>query len=343
MRRSNIFARNIKNIVTLAIIVLIFGVSAIVRPELFQADRFPEVVNSVLMWIPLILTVSMGMMMVIITTGIDLSIGSTVGLSAMVAGIMFRDLHIALWLGILVSMAVGLACGAVNGAIISYLRIPPIIVTLGTMNMYRGLTYIISNGTQVTNYELPNTLSDAVTKGIYFGNLLIPWMVWIALAIVGIFALLLRHTHFGREVYAIGSNREAAHLRGINYKSIIFKIYSIIGLLSGIAGMMYASRYGYVNPSNTGYGFEFVVISATIIGGVSVSGGSGTVSGTLLGCLLLGTVNTMLAMVGIGGTVQRFSYGIIIIIALVLDRIVQVTVDNRRKQAKGGEFTWKRA
>ena len=343
MKRTNIFVRNIKNIVTLAIIVLIFGVSAIARPELFHADRFPEVINSVLMWIPLILTVSMGMMMVVITTGIDLSVGSTVGLSAMVAGIMFRDLGIALWLGILVSMAVGLLCGAANGAIISYLNIPPIIVTLGTMNIYRGLTFIISNGTQVTNYELPDGISNAVTKGITFGNLLIPWMVWISLGIVVIFALLLRHTHFGREVYAVGSNREAAHLRGINYKSIVFKIYAIIGLLSGIAGMMYASRYGYVNPSNTGYGFEFVVISATIIGGVSVSGGSGTVSGTLLGCLLLGTVNTMLAMVGIGGTVQRFSYGVIIIIALVLDRIVQIAVDNRRKKAKGGEFQWKRA
>lgn len=343
MRKSGFLARNIKNIVTLAIILAIFGVSAIARPELFDARRFPEVINSVLMWMPLILTASMGMMMVIITTGIDLSIGSTVGLSAMVAGIMFRDLHIALWLGILVSMAVGLVCGAINGAMIAYLRIPPIIVTLGTMNMYRGLTFIISNGTQVTNYELPDAMSDAVTKGIHFGNLLIPWMVWIALGIVVIFALLLRHTHFGREVYAIGSNREAAHLRGINYKSIIFKIYSIIGLLSGVAGMMYASRYGYVNPSNTGYGFEFVVISATIIGGVSVSGGSGTVTGTLLGCLLLGTVNTMLAMVGVGGTVQRFAYGAIIIIALIIDRVVQIAMDNRRKQAKGGEIQWKRA
>ena len=343
MKRSGILTRNIKNIVTFAIILLIFGVSAIARPELFQADRFPEVINSVLMWIPLILTVSMGMMMVVITTGIDLSVGSTVGLSSMVAGILFRDLGAPLWLGILVAMAVGLLCGAANGAMISYLKIPPIIVTLGTMNVYRGLTFIISDGTQVTGYELPEGMSNVVTQGIHFGQLLIPWMVWIALGIVVIFALLLRHTHFGREVYAIGSNREAAHLRGINFKSIIFKIYSIIGLLSGIAGMMYAARYGYINPSNTGYGFEFVVISATIIGGVSVSGGSGTVSGTLLGCLLLGTVNTMLAMVGIGGTVQRFSYGIIIVIALVLDRVVQITLDNRRKQAKGGEFKWKRA
>lgn len=343
MRTSGFFGRNIKNIVTVAIIVLIFGASAIVKPQLFDSQRFPEVVNSVLMWIPLILTVSMGMMMVVITKGIDLSVGSTVGLSAMVAGIMFRDLGVSLWLGILVAMAVGLLCGALNGAVVAYMKIPAIIVTLGTMNVYRGLTYIISDGTQVTGYELPDGISNAVTKGINFGNLLIPWMVWIALGIVGIFWLLLRFSHFGREVYAIGSNREAAYLRGIKCKKTELIIYSITGLLSGIAAMMYASRYGYINPSNTGYGFEFMVISATIIGGVSVSGGSGTVGGTFLGCLLLGSVNTMLAMVGVSGTVQRFSYGIIIVIALVIDRVVQIVLENRRIGAKGRAVQWEKA
>ena len=343
MRTSSFIGRNIKNIVTILIIAIIFGVSALVKPELFEAERFPEVINSVLMWMPLILTVSMGMMMVVITMGIDLSVGSTVGLSAMVAGILFRDLGAPIWVGILVSMGVGLLCGALNGAIIAYMRIPAIIVTLGTMNVYRGLTYIISDGTQVTGYELPEGISNAVTNGISFGKLLVPWMVWIAIGIAIFFFLLLRYTHFGREVYAVGSNREAAHLRGINCRKTEFIIYAIIGLLSGIAAMMYASRYGYINPSNTGYGFEFVVISATIIGGVSVSGGSGTVGGTFLGCLLLGTVNTMLAMVGVSGTVQRFSYGIIIVIALVIDRVVQIVVDNRRKGAKGGAVQWKKA
>ena len=139
MRATGFFGRNIKNIVTVIIIGLIFGASAVVKPELFGSDRLPEVINSVIMWMPLILTVSMGMMMVVITKGIDLSVGSTVGLSAMVAGVMFRDLGTPLWLGIIVSMAVGLLCGALNGAIIAYMKIPAIIVTLGTMNVFRGL------------------------------------------------------------------------------------------------------------------------------------------------------------------------------------------------------------
>ena len=343
MRATGFFGRNIKNIVTVIIIGLIFGASAIVKPELFGSDRLPEVINSVIMWMPLILTVSMGMMMVVITKGIDLSVGSTVGLSAMVAGVMFRDLGTPLWLGIIVSMAVGLLCGALNGAIIAYMKIPAIIVTLGTMNVYRGLTYIISNGTQVTGYELPEGISNVVTNGINFGNLLIPWMVLIAVGIAVIFWLIMRFTHFGREVYAIGSNREAAYLRGIKCKKTELYIYSITGMLAGIAAMMYASRYGYINPSNTGYGLEFMVISATIIGGVSVSGGSGTVGGTFLGCLLLGSVNTMLAMVGVAGTVQKFSYGIIIVIALVIDRVVQIVLDKRRIKAKGGTVQWEKA
>jgi rhamnose transport system permease protein len=176
----------------------------------------------------------------------------------------------------------------------------------------------------VTGYELPEGMSNAVSQGIKMGEYLIPWLVVIAVIIALIFFLVLRYTHFGREVYAVGSNREAAHLRGINCKKTEFIIFVITGLLCGITAMMSASRFGYVNPSNTGNGLEFVVISATIIGGVSVSGGKGTVVGVFLGCLLLGTVNTMIAMVGIPGTVQRFSYGFIIVIALLLDRGVSI-------------------
>ena len=160
-------------------------------------------------------------------------------------------------------------------------------------------------------------------------------MVLFSFAVALVFYVMLRHSHFGREVYAVGSNREGAHLRGIDCRRIEFLIFTIVGFLAGITGIMSASRFGYVNPSNTGNGLEFVVISATIIGGVSVSGGKGTVPGVFLGCLLLGTVNTMIATVGIPGTVQRFCYGLIIVIALLLD---QVITGNQRKalvRAKG--------
>jgi rhamnose transport system permease protein len=318
------FNNNIKELVTVGIIILIFLLSGIARPELFTTRRLPSVINSVLLWMPLNLTMAIGMMMVVIVRDIDLSIGSAVALSAMVAGILFRDFGVSLWTGIAVSLVVGCLCGAFNGFLIAYLKIPAIIVTLGTMNAYRGLTYIISHGRMVTGYELPDGMSNAVSQGLSVGEYLVPWLVVIAVIIALVFFLVLRYTHFGREVYAVGSNREAAHLRGINCKKTEFLIFVITGVLCGITAMMSASRFGYVNPNNTGNGLEFVVISATIIGGVSVSGGKGTVAGVFLGCLLLGTINTMIAMVGIPGTVQRFSYGFIIVIALLLDRAVSI-------------------
>jgi rhamnose transport system permease protein len=325
---------NIKELVTVGIIVLIFLISGIARPELFTAQHLPSVINSILLWMPLNLTMAVGMMMVVIVRDIDLSIGSAVALSAMVAGILFRDFGVSLWTGIAVSLLVGCLCGAFNGFLIAYLKIPAIIVTLGTINAYRGLTYIISRGKMVTGYELPDGMSNVVSQGIAVGEILIPWLVLIALVIALIFFLVLRYTHFGREVYAIGSNREAAHLRGINCKKTEFVIFVITGVLCGITAMMSASRFGYVNPNNTGNGLEFVVISATIIGGVSVSGGKGTVAGVVLGCMLLGTVNTMIAMVGIPGTVQRFSYGFIIVIALLLDRSVSIIQSRTKPSGK---------
>jgi rhamnose transport system permease protein len=326
---------NIKEIVTFGIIILIFLVSGIARPELFSKERLPNVINSIVLWMPLNLTMAMGMMMVVIIRDIDLSIGSGVALSAMVAGIMFRDFGASLWVGIVVSLAIGSLGGAFNGFLIAYLKIPAIIVTLGTMNAFRGLTYIISRNKMVTGYELPPGISNAVSRGLAFGDYLIPWLVVIAAVIALVFFLMLRYTHFGRELYAVGSNREAAHLRGINCKRTEFLIFLITGFLCGVTAMMSASRFGYVSPNNTGNGLEFVVISATIIGGVSVSGGKGTVAGVVLGCLLLGTINTMLAMVGIPGTVQRFSYGLIIVIALVIDRLIPVVQDKAKISRRG--------
>jgi rhamnose transport system permease protein len=332
------FNANIKELVTLSIIVVIFVAAGIARPDVFQ-NRFPSVMNSVILWMPLNLTMAMGMMMVVIVRDIDLSIGSLVAFSAMVVGIMFRDLGIPLWLGVSLCILIGTLCGALNGFLIAYIQIPAIIVTLGTMNAFRGLTFVISHGTHVTGDQMPAAIKVPVQEGLRLGEFLFPWMVLFALAVAVFFFFMLRYSHFGREVYAVGSNREGAHLRGIDCKKTELIIFTVTGLLAGVTGMMSASRFGYVNPSNTGNGLEFVVISATIIGGVSVSGGKGTVIGVFLGCLLLGTVNTMIATVGIPGTVQRFCYGLIIVIALLLDQAVTVNkgkVKIARKSVQAG-------
>lgn len=326
------FNKNIKETVTFLIILFLFLAAGGYRRELFQGPQMAEVIKSILLWTPLIVTVAMGMMMVIIIGEIDLSVGSIVALSIMTAGLLFKNYNIPLWLGIIVSVLVGMACGAINGVLISYIRIPSIIVTLGTMNAYRGLTFVISKGKQITSSEMPAHISDVVKNGTNIGNLHIPWLVWISIVLVIIFYLLLKYTHFGREVYAVGSNSEAAYLRGIKCNWIMFSVFVILGALCGFAGYMYAARYGFINPSNTGTGIEFIVISATIIGGVAVNGGSGNVFGVFLGCILLATVNTLIAVVGIPGTVQRFCYGAIILVALLVDLIVQTVRKKRRVQ-----------
>ncbi|MDR2768230.1 MAG: ABC transporter permease [Treponema sp.] len=326
---------NIKELATLGIMLLIFLAAGLAKPDLFSGGQFSSLVNSILLWMPLNLTMAMGMMMVVIVRDIDLSIGSSVALSAMIAGLCFKYLGIPILAGLFVAVIIGILCGAFNGFLIAYLKIPAIIVTLGTINAYRGLTYIVSAGKQITGYELPPGMSNVVAKGIPIGSFFIPWMVLITFGIAAVFFVMLNHSHFGREVYAVGSNREGAHLRGINCRRIEFFIFSITGALCGITGIMAMSRFGYVNPNTTGNGLEFVVISATIIGGVSVSGGKGSVPGVFLGCLLLGTINTIIASVGIPGTVQRFSYGLIIILALLLDRFIAAMQDKAKLMAHG--------
>ena len=317
------FNLNFRELGSIVIILLVYLISAIIKPDIFSGERLAEVIKNVLLWMPLIVVVSMGQMMVIISKNIDLSVGSMVGFCAMTVGLLFRDAHIPVWLGIIIAMIVGACVGAINGFFISILNIPSILVTLGTLSVYRGLAYIVGSGKMISGYDLPKQLGMLAQDGIRFGNLTIPWLVWIAVGIVIIFAIIMKYTRFGREIYAVGSNYQAAFLRGINVKQIILLVFIITGACSGIAGVMYAARYGYVNPSNTGFGFEFVVISATIIGGTSIYGGSGTVLGTFLGSLLLGSINTMLATIGVAGTFQQATYGLIIIVALLIDALLQ--------------------
>ncbi len=330
-----LFKQNLKEMVTIGLILLVFIVSGAARPELFASERLPSVINSIILWTPIILTVAMGMMMTVIIGGIDLSVGSTAALSAMIVGIWMRDSGVPLPIGVILCILFGLLFGAINGFLIAYLDIPPIIVTLGTINAYRGMTYIISDGDQITGYDLPKGISNVVTEGLNIAGVKLPILFIIAVLIAVAFYFILRYSHFGREIYAIGSNRVAAHLRGINVKKDIFMIFVLSGALSGLAGIMSAARYGYVNPTNTGRGLEFTVVTACVIGGVSPSGGSGTVPGVFLGVLLLAVINTMISMTGIPGTVQNFAYGAIVVFALVVDRLIDISRERAIEKAKG--------
>lgn len=275
----------------------------------------------ILLLTPLILIVAMGQMLVLVARHVDLSVGSMLGFSAMVTGMMFKFMPEIWWpLGFVLAIGTGMILGLINGMLITLFRLPAIIVTLGTLNLYRGLTYIISDAKQIDRQFVPAALKAMSQTSPIFG---IPWIIFMSLGIAALTYGFVMHTAVGRQIFALGSNPVAAPLRGINVTRVTLLVFALSGALSGLAGIMYASRWGFVNPSNTGAGFEFQVIAAVVIGGVSINGGSGSVLGVLLGVLLLGCVAAALPLLGIPGTTQNAIYGAVILVALLIDRTVR--------------------
>jgi rhamnose transport system permease protein len=298
-------------------IVLFCAAVGLYKPQFLTAQSL----RIVLLLTPLIMIGAMAQMLVLVARHVDLSIGSMLGFSAMVVGLMYRDFPEVYWLiGFPVAMFTGAALGLANGLLVTVFRLPSIIVTLGTLSLYRGLTFIISDARQINRANIPTELKAMSRTSPIFD---IPWIILIAFAIALVTYVIARHTQLGRQIYALGSNPEAAPLRGINVTKVTLIVFALAGALSGLAGILYASRWGFVNPSNTGAGFEFQVIAAVVIGGVSINGGVGTVMGTVLGVLLLGCVGAALPLLGIPGSTQNAIYGAVILIALLIDRSVR--------------------
>lgn len=297
------------------IVLLIIIVATAIQPRFFSYNN----IQSILLFLPLLITVSAGEMMVIVSKNFDLSVGSILGFSGIAVGLVFvRFPDFPIVLAFILGMLIGAALGVVNGLLVTKLHLSSIIVTLGTLNIFRGLLYIASGGRQINTYELPEELIRASQTS----PIKIPWIIIVAVLIAFVCYLFLRNTHWGREIYAVGSNAEASKLRGINNDRIVIMVFVISGALSGIAGVMYASRYGMLNPNQTGVGFEFMILAAVVIGGVSVNGGVGSMIGAVFGCVLLGVVNTALAVLGISAFWQQATYGAIIVLALVADKLI---------------------
>ena len=282
----------------------------------------PETLRIVALAVPLILVGAMGQMMVLIARHVDLSMGSVLAFSSIVAGMMFRDLpDLPVMAGVVAAVAVGAGLGLVNGALVVAFRLPAIIVTLGTLSLYRGLVFWISDARQVDPQFIPRELIALSQTSPVPG---VPWLVLIAGGVAAATWLFLDHTRLGRQIYALGSNPAAAPLRGIRVVPITLTVFALSGALAGLAGVMYASRFGYVNPGITGVGFEFTVIAAVVVGGVSINGGVGTVPGTVLGVVLLGLVSVALPILGVSAFWQDVFNGAVILAALLIDRWVRV-------------------
>ena len=234
----------------LVVIILFCIAVGLVKPRFLTLDNF----RTMLMLIPLIMIAAMGQMLVIIARHVDLSVGSTLGFAAMMTALMFKlQPDIPWFLGFPLAIGIGAVLGFMNGLTVILFRLPAIIVTLGTLYLYRGLTFIASGAKQIDRQFIPGPLKAMSANA---PNFWFPWILIIALAVVLITYWFANHSRLGRQIYAIGSNPVAAPLRGIPVTAVTLTVFSISGALAGLAGIMYASRWGFVNPSNTGWGFE---------------------------------------------------------------------------------------
>jgi len=303
----------------LIILVVVVGILTLATGGKFLQPQ--NLINVIRQMTPIAM-LAIGLTVVIISTGIDLSVGSIVGLAAVVAtslaqrpdatNLVYPGLDVPVVVPLFAGLAVGAAAGLVNGVLIAGFKIPPFIATLGMMTAARGLALIYSNGRPISALTPEfNFLGQGEPLGI-------PVPI-IMLALVAIIAqVLLNNTRFGRHVYALGGNEQAARVSGINLSRVKIGIYVFSGLLAGLAGMVVAGRIGSGNPT-LGTGYELDAIASAVIGGTSFAGGIGTVWGTIVGALLIGSLNTGLDLLNVSNFWQQVAKGVIIVVAIVID------------------------
>ncbi len=267
---------------------------------------------------------AVGMMLTIITGGIDLSIGATIALAGMSSALTVAA-HPAVspLLSIVEGMLVGLGVGAVVGILIARFNILPIIATLGMMNIVRGVTYIESKGAWVSSYQMSDGFLD-ISRGTTLG---VNNLVVIAVLIFVAAWYFLSHTRTGRRLYAVGSNPEAADVSGIPRRRLIWLAYALMGILAGLAGVLWVSKFASAQ-GDTAVGYEMSVIAACVLGGASITGGSGKISGLILGTVLLGMLNNALPLINVSPFWQQLIQGAVILAAIVMN--VAVKRSNQR-------------
>ncbi|UYQ65587.1 substrate-binding domain-containing protein [Streptomyces peucetius] len=264
-----------------------------------------------------------GVTFVIVAAGIDLSVGSIAALSATVLAWTATSEGVPVWLAVILAVATGLACGFVNGALVSYGKLPPFIATLAMLSIGRGLSLVISQGSPIAFPESVSSLGD--TLG---GWLPVPVLVMIAMGLIT--ALILGRTYIGRSMYAIGGNEEAARLSGLRVKRQKLVIYALSGLFAAVAGIVLASRLASAQPQ-AAQGYELDAIAAVVIGGASLAGGVGKASGTLIGALILAVLRNGLNLLSVSAFWQQVVIGVVIALAVLLD-----TLRRRAGSAGGG-------
>ena len=282
----------------------------------------------------IIALLAIGETIVIVTRNVDLSIGSILGISAYATGVLYvHHPHVALPVVLGVAVLIGSVCGAVNGLIVTVARVPSLVVTLGTLYIFRGIDGAWAGGNQVNASMLP----DSFNKIGYETVLGIPYLGWIAIVAVAVATYSMRSFRTARDFYAIGSDPDAARLAGIPVGSRVFLAFVLSGAIAGLTGALWLSLYASVDAI-AGVGYEFQVIAAVVVGGVAIFGGSGTVLGAALGALLLYTINTALVVVNVSSFWSTALAGGLLLAAIAFDRLVALRVApamRTRRSARG--------
>lgn len=289
---------------------LIVIVITILNPSFMTTDNILNILRQV----SISALIAFGMTFVILTGGIDLSVGSTLALTGAVAATMLAS-GIDPVLTILAALLLGAILGAVNGVIIAKGKVAPFIATLATMTIYRGLTLVYTDGRPVS--DLGNEITfQMLGKGYFFG-IPVPVCTMI-LAFIALYVIM-HKTTFGRRVYAVGGNEAASKLSGINVDRVKIAVYSLTGMLAALSALILTSRLNSAQPT-AGTSYELDAIAAVVLGGTSLTGGKGWIFGTLVGALIIGVLNNGLNLIGVSSFFQQVVKGIVILIAVLIDR-----------------------
>ena len=311
----------------LAIMFVLGAGVSLIAPQFLTVNNISQVAALA----AVIAVAAVGEAFVVITRGIDLSIEAMIGLVAYSVA-RSLELHLVDPVGALaMGLAIGLGLGMINGFIVAVLKVPAIVATLGTLSIFRGIDYVIAGPDQVPLAGLPEGFTD-LSRADIFG---IPVFVLVAIGVVIVGSLFLRSTRFGRQVYAVGSNPEAAAIMGIPSRLVVFVAFSLCGLMAGLAGVMWVMQFGTINGT-AATGASLAIIAAVVVGGVNTLGGSGTLAGAAIGALFLGFIANALILVGLSQFWLQAIYGLVILIAIGSDQLIRRSVQraNTRSGAR---------
>ena len=327
-RRLTEWVFRVRELGIVVVLALLIVVTGILEPRFLEAASLRNLALNASIFAIL----AAGQTLVLITRNVDLSVGSVLGLAAFMAGdLLSKNPGMPLPLVFVLGMALGAACGLLNGVLTTWGRVPALVVTLGTLYAFRGLCFLWTDGRQVNAETLPDAFLNIGTDSI----LGVPYMVLIALVVILIVGQWLRDYRAGRELYAIGSNPDGARLAGVRSDRRVLTAFVLAGALAGLGGVLFTARFGTVDAT-AGVGYELTVIAAAVVGGVAIFGGTGSVYGAALGALLLGTITSSLIVLRVQAFWQLAAIGALLLVAIAFDRLVALRVEAalRRRSAR---------